>query len=216
MRRTKIVCTVGPVSSDVPILRELIMAGMDVARLNFSHGTHETHAATIVAVRQAARENGGNIALLLDTKGPEIRIGLFREGQITLHEENLFSLTTDLIEGDEQRVSVNYPGIIGDVTPGMRVLLDDGLVVLEIVEITDTDVKCRVLTGGTLSNHKGVNIPDAKLQLPAVSPQDREDIIFAIKHDMDFIAASFTRKVDDVLAIRAILEEFRSDIQIIA
>ncbi|MDW7649872.1 MAG: pyruvate kinase [Bacillota bacterium] len=216
MRRTKIVCTLGPASSSVPILKSLISAGMNVARLNFSHGTHAEHAKTIAAVRQADREQKGNLALLLDTKGPEIRIGTFADGAVKLQEGQDFALTTEQVAGDGHRVSVNYPGIIGDVKPGMKILLDDGLIILEVVGMTATDVQCRVLTGGELSNRKGVNIPGAKLALPAISEKDREDIIFAVRNDLDFIAASFVRKADDVLAIRAILEEHHSRIQIIA
>jgi pyruvate kinase len=216
MRRTKIVCTLGPASSTVPVLKSLIAAGMNVARLNFSHGTHAEHATTIAAVRQANREERSKLALLLDTKGPEIRIGTFEEGKTLLNEGAQFILTTEQIEGDNQRVSVNYPGIVGDVKPGMKILLDDGLIILEVDEVTATDVVCSVLTGGELSNRKGVNIPGAKLNLPAISDKDRDDIIFAVKNDLDFIAASFVRKADDVLAIRAILEDHRSAIGIIA
>lgn len=216
MRRTKIVCTLGPASSELAVLKELINAGMNVARLNFSHGTHEEHAATIAAVRQAAREQKSNLALLLDTKGPEIRIGTFPEGKATLREGEPFTLTVNQIEGSSTAVSVNYPGIVRDVEPGMRILLDDGLIALEVLDVTETDVRCRVVTGGELSNKKGVNIPGAVLHLPAISKKDQDDIIFAVKHDMDFIAASFIRKADDVLAIRSILEAYRSDIQIIA
>lgn len=216
MRRTKIVCTLGPASSGVPILKELMAAGMNVARLNFSHGTHEEHSVTISSARQAAREQGNNLALLLDTKGPEIRIGTFKESKITLREGDRFTLTTVQTEGDGSRVSVNYPGIVNDVKAGMRILFDDGMIIMEVLGVTETDVHCYVCAGGELSNRKGVNIPGAKLNLPAISEKDKEDIVFAIKNDMDFIAASFVRKADDVLAIRAILEAHRSGIQIIA
>ncbi|HZK25132.1 MAG TPA: pyruvate kinase [Oscillospiraceae bacterium] len=216
MRRTKIVCTLGPSSNQVAVLTSLIQAGMNVARLNFSHGNHAEHAATVSAVRQAAKEVGNNLAILLDTKGPEIRIGAFIADKITLQAGESFKLTTNQVDGTQDQVYVNYPGIINDVQPGMQVLLDDGLIVLEIMDITSTELNCRVITGGELANHKGVNVPAARLQMPALSASDREDIIFAIKFDLDFIAASFTRKADDILAIRAILEEFRSDIPIIA
>lgn len=216
MRRTKIVCTLGPASSSVPMLKQLIDAGMNVARLNFSHGTHPEHGETIVAARRAAHEQGQNLALLLDTKGPEIRIGTFPEGSVTLTEGSSFTLTTEDVEGSRERVSVNYPDIVRDVRVGMRVLLDDGLIVLQVEHVGETDVRCLVMTGGELSNRKGVNIPGADLNLPAISEKDREDIIFGIKNDLDFIAASFVRKAEDVLAIRAILEAHRSGIQIIA
>ena len=216
MRRTKIVCTLGPASSTVPILKQLMAAGMDVARLNFSHGTHEEHAVTIAAARQAIAEQRCNLALLLDTKGPEIRIGTFAEGKIILQSGEHFTFITDEVIGNETGVHINYPGIIHDVEPGMKILLDDGLIILEVIEITSNEVRCLVLNGGELSNRKGVNVPGALLKLPAISDKDKEDIVFAVNNDFDFIAASFVRKPSDVLAIRAILEEHRSQIQIIA
>lgn len=216
MRRTKIVCTLGPASSDVAVLKQLLTAGMDVVRLNFSHGSHEGHARMLAAARQAAREQKSNLAVLLDTKGPEIRIGTFRTGQVLLVEGQSFVLTTESVEGDEARVSVSYPGIVYDVHPGMKILLDDGLIVLDVQEVTECEVRCLVQAGGELSNRKGVNIPGVILDLPFMSEKDEEDINFAVDHDMDFIAASFVRRAADVLAIRAILEERRSRIQIIA
>lgn len=216
MRRTKIVCTLGPASSNVSVLRELISAGMNVARLNFSHGTHAKHAETIKAARQTAQEQEHNLALLLDTKGPEIRIGTFPEGRVFLKPGQYFTLSIKDVPGSKEQVNVNYPGIVGDVKAGMKILLDDGLIVMDVLEVTADKVRCQVEIGGELSNRKGLNIPGAVLNLPAISLQDREDIIFAIKNDLDFIAASFVRKAEDVLAIRAILEAHRSGIQIIA
>jgi len=216
MRRTKIVCTLGPASNNVPVLRELISAGMDVARLNFSHGTHGEHAATIAFARQTAQEQEQNLALLLDTKGPEIRIGTFPGGSITLMAGEQFTLTIRDVPGSKEKVSVNYPGIVNDVKAGMKVLLDDGLIVMDVLDVTAEEVRCSVEIGGELSNRKGLNIPGTILNLPAISAQDREDILFAINNDLDFIAASFVRNADDVLAIRAILEANRSGIQIIA
>ncbi|EEG77139.1 pyruvate kinase [Dethiobacter alkaliphilus] len=216
MRRTKIVCTLGPASSSVAMLKKLLDTGMNVARLNFSHGTHDQHAVTIAAARQAAAENQQDLALLLDTKGPEIRIGTFADGKVRLEEGQVFTLTTAEVAGTDKMVSVNYPGIVNDVETGMKILLDDGLIVMEAEEVTETEVRCRVITGGDLSDRKGVNIPGARLNLPAISEKDREDILFAIKSDLDFIAASFVRKADDVIAIRSILEAHRSTIHIIA
>ena len=216
MRRTKIVCTLGPATSSISVLKEMLRAGMNVARLNFSHGSHEEHAATIAAVRQAALEEKKNLALLLDIRGPEIRIGTFAGGKAVLHDGNRFTLTTEDIAGTAERVSVSYAGLPGDVAPGMQILLDDGLIVLEVLDVTGTEIHCRVVTGGEIRNRKGVNVPGARLNMPAVTPKDREDIIFAVKNDLDFIAAPFTRKAEDILAVRAILEEYRSDIQIIA
>jgi pyruvate kinase len=191
-------------------------AGMDVARLNFSHGTHEEHVVTIAAARQAIAEQHSNVALLLDTKGPEIRIGIFAEGSVILKEGEHFKLITDEVIGSETGVHVNYRGLVHDVEPGMKILLDDGLIILEVMETTANEIRCLVLNGGELTNRKGVNVPGALLSLPAMSDKDREDIVFAVKNDLDFIAASFVRKPSDVLAIRAILEEHRSHIQIIA
>ncbi|MBT9166992.1 MAG: Pyruvate kinase [Syntrophomonadaceae bacterium] len=216
MRRTKIVCTLGPASSNVTVLRELISAGMDVARLNFSHGTHGEHAKTIAAARQTAQEQEQNLALLLDTKGPEIRIGTFPEGSITLKEGEQFALTIKDVPGSKKAVSVNYHGIVNDVKAGMKLLLDDGLIVMDVQDVTAEEVRCKVKIGGELSNRKGVNIPGAIINLPAISSQDREDLLFAVNNDVDFIAASFVRKADDVLAIRAVLEAHHSSIQIIA
>ena len=217
MRRTKIVCTLGPASSTVEMLEELLAAGMNVARLNFSHGTHEQHAVTIAAARQAANNQEKNLALLLDTKGPEIRIGTFADGKVSLQEGDYFTLTTATdVVGDVNNVCVNYPDITKDVESGNKILLDDGLIVLEVQDVGESELRCRVVTGGELSDRKGVNIPGVRLNLPAISEKDQEDIIFAIKNDLDFIAASFVRKADDVLAIRAILEAHRSHIHIIA
>lgn len=216
MRRTKIVCTLGPASNTASVLKQLIAAGMDVARLNFSHGTHEEHGAVIAAARQAAAEQNSNLAILLDTKGPEIRIGTFAQKKITLREGQSFKLFTEQVIGNETGVHVNYSGIVNDVSPGMKILLDDGLIVMEVTEVTHSEVSCLVLNTGEISDRKGVNIPGAHLNLPGISEKDKEDIIFAIKNDLDFIAASFVRKPADVLAIRTILEEYNSQIQIIA
>lgn len=216
MRRTKIVCTLGPASNTLPVIAELIEAGMNVARLNFSHGTHEEHAAVVRAVRQAAREKKRYVALMLDTKGPELRIGDFASGSVELARGSRFTLTVDEVAGDEQRVSINYKNIVDSVSPGMTILLDDGNIVLKVLEVAGKDIHCSVEAGGVLSGKKGVNIPGARLDLPAISEKDRQDIIFAVENDLDFIAASFVRRPADVLAIRAILEEYRSNIQIIA
>jgi pyruvate kinase len=216
MRRTKIVCTLGPATSSVAVLRQLIAAGMNVARLNFSHGTHGEHAVTIAALRQAAKEERNFIALMLDTRGPEIRTGNLKQGTVHLQEGQNYTLTSAVVPGDEHAVSVNYPGLAGDVEPGMKILLDDGLIILEVLAVDGPEVRCRVETGGELKGNKGVNIPGARLNLPAMSGKDREDILFAVKNDFDYIAASFVRKATDVIAIRAILEEHRSNIHIVA
>jgi pyruvate kinase len=189
---------------------------MDVARLNFSHGCHESHARTLGAVRQAARETERNLAVLLDTKGPEIRIGTFRSGRVELAEGQNFVLTAGEVEGNEERVSVNYPGIVHDVQPGAKILLDDGLLILEVQKVQGNEIYCRVLVGGELSDRKGVNIPGVHLNLPFLSEKDKADIHFAVDNDFDFLAASFVRQAADILEIRAILEARRSRVQVIA
>ncbi|MBM7855273.1 pyruvate kinase [Desulfohalotomaculum tongense] len=216
MRRTKIVCTIGPASEDVEILKKMIRAGMNVARMNFSHGTHEDHARRISLVRQAAAEVGKNIAIMLDTKGPEIRLGVFAEEPILLRAGDEFILTTEEIQGDNSRVSVTYKDLPRDVTRGGKILVADGLIELEVIEINDTEVRCKVVNGGELKSRKGVNLPGVQVNLPALTEKDIEDILFGIEHQVDFIAASFIRNADNVLTIRKILEENNADIDIIS
>lgn len=217
MRRTKIVCTIGPASEKKEIIKELIKAGMNVARLNFSHGTHEEHRARIAAIREAAKELNASVAIMLDTKGPEIRLGTFASGKVLLKKGQEFTLVTYPVEGDENRVFVNLKEITQLVNAGDRILLADGLIELEVKRVADAEILCTVLNGGELSSKKGVNLPGKSIPLPAVTPKDVEDILFGIKMEVDFIAASFIRKASDVLAIRKILEENGgNDIQIIA
>ncbi len=216
MRRTKIVCTIGPASESPEQLKKLILAGMNVARLNFSHGDYEEHGKRIENIRKVSHELGRNVAILLDTKGPEIRIKKFSEGKIQLNEGDFFTLTTEDIMGDNTKVSVTYEGLPQDVKAGDKILIDDGLIELKVMEITDTDVKCQVQNGGPLSDRKGVNLPGISVSLPAMSEKDYNDILFGIEQGVDFIAASFIRKASDVLAIRRVLEENNSDIHIIS
>ena len=216
MRKTKIVCTVGPASEDVEILKKMLLAGMNVARLNFSHGNHQEHGRRIGAIRQASRETGLPVAILLDTKGPEIRLKNFAAGSVELRAGQTFTLTTRDVLGTNEIVSVTHSSLPKDVASGRSILLDDGLIELRVSEVTDTDVLCQVLNGGTISDHKGVNLPGSQVSLPAMGPQDRDDVIFGIENDIDFIAASFIRSSGDVLAIRRLLEEHDSDIHIIA
>lgn len=208
MRKTKIVATIGPASERYDILKELMLNGLNVARLNFSHGTHEEHRKRINTIKRLRDELDLPIAIMLDTKGPEIRIKHFKDGEITLESEDIFTLTTRDILGDQSIVSVTYEGLAKDVTKGSRILIDDGLVELEVLEIIDgTDIKCVVLNGGTIKDRKGVNVPNIAINLPAVTEKDIEDIKFGIENDVDFIAASFIRKADDVIEIRKVLEE---------
>ncbi len=207
LRKTKIVCTMGPNLFEKGLVRQLMLSGMDVARFNFSHDTHENHLKRYKEVCRLREELGLPVATMLDTKGPEIRTGDFADGKVVLDAGQLFTLTTEDIMGDETRVSVTYKNLTRDVHVGSSILIDDGLVGLTVEHVTDTDVCCRVNNGGTISNHKGVNIPGAHLSMPFVSPKDRDDIIFAIENGFDFIAASFTRNADDIMQIRHIMQE---------
>ncbi|PTX63231.1 pyruvate kinase [Melghirimyces profundicolus] len=216
MRRTKIVCTIGPASEDKETLRRLVRAGMNVARLNFSHGNHEEHLRRIERIREVERELGTKVAILLDTKGPEIRTGLLREGEVELKTGETITLTTEEIEGDASRVSVSYKGLPDDIRPGSTILVDDGLISLRVEEVQGGDIRCRIENGGPLKNRKGVNVPGVSVNLPGITGKDADDIRFGIEQDVDFIAASFVRKADDVLEIRKILEEYGADIHIIS
>lgn len=218
MKKTKIVCTIGPASESEAILRELFLNGLNVCRLNFSHGTHEEHKARIDTIKKVREDLKMPIGIMLDTKGPEIRLGDFKEGSIEIEEGNIFTLTSRDILGDKSIVSISYKGLPNDVVKGSRILIDDGLVEFEVIEIIDgTDINCRALNNGTLKNHKGVNVPNTKINLPAVTEKDVEDILFGIENGIDFIAASFVRKATDILEIRKILEENNGDyIEIIA
>lgn len=216
MRKTKIVCTIGPASEDLETLKKMLIAGMNVARLNFSHGNHEEHGQRITTIRQASAETGLPVAILLDTRGPEIRLRTLAEGSAQLQEGQRFTLTTRDVVGDSSSVSVTHAGLPRDVEVGRRILIDDGLVELKVLEITSTDVICEVINGGTISNRKGINLPGSNVSLPPLSQQDRDDILFGIQQDVDFIAASFIRNASDVIEIRRLLEEHDSDIHIIA
>ncbi len=206
-RKTKIVCTLGPSTDDENVLRELMKAGMDVARFNFSHGTHEEQGKRLEAVKRLRRELHLPIAAMLDTKGPEIRIGTFAQGAVELTENQSFTLTSREIQGDEKQVSITYKNLVKDVKPGDHILIDDGLIDMEVEIITKTDITCRVINGGRISNRKGINVPNVELRMPFISKKDYDDIVFGIEQDFDFIAASFTRTADDILQIRKILEE---------
>jgi pyruvate kinase len=216
MRRTKIVCTIGPASEHPDILRKLIAAGMDVARLNFSHGSHEEHGSRIDRVRACAKEMGKNVAIMLDTKGPEIRTGLVRNGQVTLETGKTIVLTPTQLEGTEEIVHITYDKLSEDVEVGTTILVDDGLIELQVMKIEGADVHCRIIDGGTLKNRKGVNLPKIAVQLPSITDKDIADIHFGVSKQIDFIAASFVRKASDVLHIRQLVEEQGADIAIIA
>lgn len=217
LRKTKIVCTLGPATEDDAILKQLMQEGMNVARFNFSHGDHEQHERNLMRVRRMREELGFPVAALLDTKGPEIRLRNFVEGKVQLEKGQTFILTTEEIEGDARRASISYKNLAKDVSKGSRILIDDGLIELVVQEVSGTEIICEVLNGGFISNHKGVNVPNAELSMPYISERDREDIIFGIEKGFDFIAASFVRTAEDVLEIRKILEDHHCDcINIIA
>ena len=207
MRRTKIVCTLGPASDNAAMLKKLVACGMNVARLNFSHGTHESHQKVIDTFKKVRKESELPIALMLDTKGPEIRIKTFKDNQKPILAENdEFVLTTREIEGDKHAVSVSYAGLPSELVPGNRVLIDDGRICLEVVSTTDTDIHCKVLVGGEISSRKGINIPYAHLEMPYLSEQDKADLVFGIQNDVDFVAASFVRCKQDVIDLRKFLD----------
>lgn len=208
MRKTKIICTLGPATDDDNVLKQLMIEGMDVARFNFSHGDHAQHKLNKERVERLRTELGLPVATLLDTKGPEIRVKDFKYGKITLSAGQKFTLTTREVTGDDKQVSITYKNLPEDVKVGNTILIDDGLIDMVVEEITDTDIICRVENGGIVSDHKGVNVPRVSLSLPYISEADREDIIFGIENDFDFIAASFVRTADDVLQIRKILDEY--------
>ena len=207
IRKTKIVCTMGPNLFEKHLIAPLMKAGMNVARFNFSHGTYETHQHYYDEVCRIRDELGLPVATMLDTKGPEIRVRSFKNGHVTLQNGQLFTLTTDEVEGDEERVSITYKELPQDIAVGSSILIDDGLIGMQVERIDGADIVCRVLNGGVVSNNKGVNIPNAHLSMPFISEKDHQDILFAIKNGYDFIAASFTRCADDIMQIRHILQE---------
>ena len=216
MRKTKIVCTLGPATDDKETLRKVIEAGLDVARFNFSHGNHEEQKERIDMIKEISKEIGKPIGLMLDTKGPEVRTGDLKEGKVQLEQGNETIMTTEEIEGDAQRFSVQYKQLPQDLEKGSQILIDDGLIELKVKEVNGTEIKCEILNGGELGSRKGVNLPGVKVQLPALTEKDVSDIKFGIKQGIHFIAASFTRKASDVLEIRKILEdENAEDIKII-
>ncbi|MFR2317366.1 pyruvate kinase, partial [Terrisporobacter sp.] len=207
IKKTKIVCTLGPASENEETLRELIKNGLNVCRLNFSHGSHEEHKGRMDLVKKLREELNMPTAILLDTKGPEIRTGKFDVPEVFLEEGQTFTITMKDVIGDKERCTVSYKGLANDVKPGDTILIDDGLVGLTVKEVNNDDIVCEVQNSGIVKNHKGVNVPGVKVNLPAITEKDRSDIEFGIEQGIDFIAASFVRKVSDVLAIREILEE---------
>ena len=216
MRKTKIICTLGPSTDKDGVLRELIANGMNVARFNFSHGSHEEHKGRLDLLKSLREELGKPVAALLDTKGPEIRLKDFKNGTEMLEAGQTFTLTTRDVEGTKEICSITYKDLPQDVAPGGTIMLDDGLIKLQIQTVNDTDIVCTVLNNGKIKNKKGVNVPGVHLSMPYMSQRDKDDIIFGIQQGYDFIAASFVRTAQDVYEIRNLLNEYDSNIRIIA
>ena len=211
MKKTKIVCTMGPNSNDENVMRSLVKSGMDIARFNFSHGNYEEHKYRMDLLKKIREEEHLPIAILLDTKGPEIRTGKLKDGKkVMLEEGRDFVLTTEEITGDEKRVSITYSGLTEDVTPGKKILIDDGLIELDVKSIHGSDIVCTVLNGGELGEKKGVNVPNVPVRLPAITEKDREDLKFGVEQGIDFIAASFVRNAECIIEIRSWLRELKA------
>ena len=207
MRKTKIVCTLGPSTDNEDVLRQLMQEGMNVARMNFSHGTHEEQKVRLDTVKKLREELNLPVAALLDTKGPEIRIGDVEGGKLELKKGQTFTLTTEELLGTQEKVTITYKELYKDVCAGDAILIDDGLIGMKVLRIEGEEIICQVNNGGFISNHKGVNVPGVELKMPFVSRKDYDDIVFAIEQKFDFIAASFTRTAEDILEIRKILHE---------
>lgn len=207
MKRTKIVCTLGPATDSKELIRELILNGMNVARLNFSHGDHAEQATRIQMIKEVRKELGIPVAILLDTKGPEIRTGELKDGKVELEKDDVVILTGESIIGDKKRLSISYPNLPSELAAGNLILIDDGLIQLKVMSVDGPDIKCQVMNGGELGGRKSINIPGVNIELPALTDKDRQDVVFGIEQKMDFIAASFVRKPEDVLEIRKVLEQ---------
>lgn len=207
MRKTKIICTMGPATDNIEVLRAMARAGMNVARFNFSHGSHEEHKQRIDRVKAVREEYNLPIALLLDTKGPEIRTGDMQDGKIFLKKGEQIRLTPRTCLGTPSKISITYPDLYQDVQAGTSILIDDGLIELRVEQTQEQDILCRVLNDGAVSNHKGINVPDVHLSIPYLSDKDKSDIQFGIEQGVDFVAASFVRTADDVQQLRMLLDE---------
>lgn len=206
MRKTKIICTIGPACEDEETLTQLCLAGMNVARLNFSHGTHEEHLKKIQTIKKVREKLNLPVAIMLDTKGPEYRIKTFRDGQVTLREGDVFTFTTDEVEGDQTRVSVNYKGLMDDLSVGDTILLNNGLIIFEVTALTKTEAACVVKVGGVLSNRKSMSFPNKVLRQKYLSDQDKDDILFGVQNDVDFVACSFVSTRQDLIDVREYLD----------
>lgn len=211
MKKTKIICTMGPNLDDEKVMRSLVREGMDIARFNFSHGDHEEQKLRMDKLKKIRAEEGKPIAILLDTKGPEIRTGLLKDGKkVKIKEGDEFILSTSECIGDEKRVSITYKGLVEDVVVGGKILIDDGLIELEVKDKTATEIICKVINGGELGERKGVNVPNIPIRLPAITEKDKEDIKFGVEQDVDFIAASFVRNAECIVEIRNLLRQCKA------
>ena len=217
MRKTKMICTIGPASENEETLKKMCLAGMNVARLNFSHGTHEEQQKKIDLIKKVRTELNLPIAILLDTKGPEYRIRTFKDGKVHVNAGDKFTFTVDEVEGDEKRVSVNYKGLVKDLSVGDKILVNNGLVVFEVEELKGSNANCVCLVGGDLSNRKSMSFPNKVMTGPFLSDADKQDLLFGIQNGVDFVAASFVSNKQNVLDMRAFLDENGgADIEIIA
>lgn len=217
IRKTKIVCTVGPAVEEENILRQMMLEGMNIARLNMSHGIHEEHKRRLTMIKKLREELKLPVAILLDTKGPEIRLGDFEQKQVVLKQGQIFTLTTDEILGNKESAYITYAGLPYDVTPGNRILIDDGLVEMEVESVVGEEIRCLVKNTGVISARKGVNVPGVSLSLPFINEKDYQDLRFAVEQEFDFVAASFTRSAEDVRELKNILKEFGGEkIKVIA
>ena len=216
-KKTKIVCTLGPAVEDENIMRQMMLEGMNIARFNMCHGDHEEHGRRLAMLKRLRKELNLPVAALLDTKGPEIRLGDFEQKQVVLKQGQLFTLTTDEILGNKESAYITYPGLPYDVTPGNRILIDDGLVEMEVESVVGEEIRCLVKNTGVISARKGVNVPGVVLSLPFINEKDYNDLRFAVEQEYDFVAASFTRSASDVRELKNVLKELGGEkIKVIA
>lgn len=216
IRRTKVIATIGPKCDTDEAITDLITAGVNVFRLNLSHGTHEKHAEVVTNIREASKRLGSATAILLDLQGPKIRVGLLKNGPVLLRNGENITITTDECDGTAERVHTDYEGLPTDVAPGATLLIDDGLMELAVEKVSGPDVLCRIISGGLLKDHKGINLPRRTVSAPALTEKDRADIVFAVEQGVDFIALSFVRKGGDVLELKALLEKMNAEIPVIS
>lgn len=217
MKKTKIICSIGPSSCHPDVMEQMVRNGMNVARINFSHATLEEKQGVVASVHEVRERTGENVAILYDTKGPEFRSGMLENDEITLVEGKTIRVVKENVLGNEERITVNHPQALSDLVPGNKILLENGLMIIEVISVEEDGVTCKILNGGVLGNKKSISVPGVKLSIPFISEQDREDIIYACQHEGDFLAASFVSCKEDVLEIREILkEQKREDMQIIS